>query len=356
MFEGLATDNLLHYNLSAMYVLVADKTQFPRLMGTSLALYMVGMSLSPAIAGLFSNFFTSFIMALAIFGVSITYLAFFVPLTGSNSPKSSPVGYLDLSLDKSLNRHLSLGAKFATSIAQTLLSLTDPLRFLYNEPIVLLPGLTLLLYNSAQAYLFPAIMVYTSLGYAFTGTQNGHLISIAAATSAAYLFSVLYALPRLKTILYRPAKGAKPTGVSCHDEGNNDADNNSAGGGTANPRQKTSDFINAVISMSIQLVVLPCIPLTHASWQMYLLVALLALGLAAPSFLKSYGVTLAEDKSAAVASLAMMESTGGLLSAVILGSWQSWKGGGSVFFVAAGLVATSLLAMFGSLCIGSMKK
>lgn len=89
-----------------MYVLVADQTQFPRLMGTTLALYMVGMSISPAIAGLFPDFFTSFIMALAMFDVSMTYLAFFVPFMGSNYSTSDSAGYSDLSLDKAINRNL----------------------------------------------------------------------------------------------------------------------------------------------------------------------------------------------------------------------------------------------------------
>jgi hypothetical protein len=344
-----------------VYVLVSDKDQFPRLMGTSLALFMVGMSLSPTIAGLFPNFFTSFIMALTIFGVSIVYLVLFVPSMGSKSPKPDSAGFPDSGLDEAINRHSPLGTKFATSFTRKLASLIDPVRFFYHEPTVLLPGLALLLYNSTQAYLFPAIMVYTALRYAFTGTENGHLISVAAATSAVYLFSVIYAIPRLKVIFYHFAKNRNAKSADRYDDDDHDDDDdddeNEDDTRTATSQRMTSDFLNAVISMTIQLVVLPCIPLTNASWQIYPVVVLLALGLAAPSFLKSYGVALAVDKSAAVASLAMMESTGGLLSAVVLGSWQSWKGDeGSVFFAAGGLVAASLVAMFASLCVGTVKK
>lgn len=295
---------------------------------------MIGMSLSPTIAGLFSNFFTSFIMALSIFAASILYLAIFVPTVSSSTPaaNSSQTGSTGLGRSR--------GGKSSSPWLYTrwLLSVHRPMLSLYNEPGVILPGFALLLYNMTQAYLFPALMVYTALRFSFTGRQNGYLISIAAATSAIYLFSIYYALPRLMVWL-RGNVDSDDEADDCNVE-------------AVTPHQSsTADFVCATTSMTIQLFVLPCIFFITAGWQIFPLVSLLALGLAAPSFLKSYGVSLAMDKSAAVASLAMMESIGGLLSAMLLGSWQIWKDEGSVFFAASGLVAAALLAILGSSCI-----
>jgi len=336
IFEGLATDNLLHYNLSAIYISTTDKNQFPRLMGTSLALYMVGMSFSPTIAGLFSNFLTSFIMALCIFAASILYLALFVPV----SSKTQPTDSLETeNLNDTGSDNLGKGKTSLWLWRRRLLSIHRPLVDLYLERGAILPGVALLLYNTTQAYLFPALMVFTSLNFSFTGRQNGYLISIAAATSAIYLLGIFYVLPRLKNWLRGRA------GSDSNDWPNNI---NVDASEITTPKLSNHDFVCAIISMGIQLFVLPCIYFTTDGWQVFPLVALLALGLAAPSFLKSYGVLQALDRSAAVASLAMMESIGGLLSAVVLGSWQAWRGEGSVFFAASALVAIALLAVLGS--------
>lgn len=335
IFEGFATDNLLHYNLSAVYITASDKSRFPRLMGTSLALFMIGMSVSPTIAGLLPSFFASFIMALSVFAASILYLAVSVPVVSSTLPHGT--GPSPAHTQPSPNR----------SLLRRLLSLSRPLTNLRRDRRVILPCVALLLYNTTQAYLFPALMVYTALNFSFTGKQNGYLISIAATVSAVYLLVVLYVIPKLRRRLGWAAEPSS-TAEGCEDGGgaSEGFDSTTAG------KSSRHEFIFAVLSMSTQLVALPCVYLTTEGWQVYPLVAVIALGLAAPSFIKSYGVSLAMDKSSAVASLAMMESLGGLLSALVLGAWQSYQGPGVVFLAAAGLVAAAVLVMLASRLVG----
>ena len=292
-------------------------------MGISLGLFMVGMSLSPTIAGMFENFKNSFIMALAIFAVSLVYLAIFVPT--SSTPLSDPAGSPRQRSASGQSRKPLL-----VSFWRSLASFWKPMHSFFDHPVLVLPGIAMLFYNAAQAYLFPAIMVHTALRFGFTGTQNGWLISLAAGTSAVYLFSIFFVGPRLKNMFQ-----------------NHYAE--------INLNESRSCFFNrdfgfATILMIIQAIALPTMALADESWQVYPIVALIALGLAAPSFMKSYAVILVADGSAAVASFAMMESTGGLLSAILLGSWQSWVGEASVFFAAAGLVGLSVMALTVSLC------
>lgn len=313
MFESLATDNLLHYNLSAIFVSSApDGRRFSRLMGTSLALYLAGMALSPTLAGLMSSFQSSFVLALGLFAASALYLAVLVPINSIDNSTSNQG--VDTSERRSVLRRLYL-------------CFHRPLVDLFRDRRVMLPGIALLLYNITQAYLFPALMVYTTLKFSFTGQENGYVISIAASVAAISLVLVSQVLPRLEKMLR-------------------------AGGDESDAREDATstrrDLICAMPFMSFQLIVLPLITLSTTGWQVYPLVALLALGIGAPSFIKSYGVALAKDKTAAVASLAMMEIIGGLLSVFVLGSLQSWLGQKAVFFAAAGLVAAALLSMIGS--------
>lgn len=311
IFEGLATDNLLHFILSSIYISVGDTENFSQLMGTSLALYMAGMFSSPIVAGLFRDFSSSFIMALSIFAVSIIYIALFVPVV-----KSETVGNVKVATFGSIR------------------SLIGPLVDMFSNKGSLLIGLALLVFNMSQAYLFPALMVFGSLRFSFSGRQNGYLISIAAGVSALYLLTVSYGLPNLRN--WRKRKHV-PIGE------NGPVEEGERYEGAGWRRRWNRDFLYALLSMSVQLVVLPCIVFTTVAWQVFALVGLLALGLAAPSFIKSYGASLVNDGPVAVASWAMMESLGGLLSALVLGGWQNVMGVESVFFVAAGLVGIAII-------------
>src|ERR1700709_466796 len=88
VFEGLATDNLLHFSFSNIYVRVTDESYFSRTLSTSMGLYMLGLATGPLISGLFLDFTTSFTIALGIFGSCMLYLVMFVPLNRLDSRKS----------------------------------------------------------------------------------------------------------------------------------------------------------------------------------------------------------------------------------------------------------------------------
>ncbi|KAK8013418.1 hypothetical protein PG991_009011 [Apiospora marii] len=327
IFEGFATDNLLHFNLGAIFVSVSDHRKISRLMGTSLGLYMLGMSLSSTIAGLLPNFFSSFIMALAIFAASLLYLGLFVPVVAATTPEHHP-SQQDRRDPPSGER--SMAARYTYFVFRPLLNM-------YSEPSTILPGLALLLCNTAQAYIFPAIMVYTSVKFNFTGRENGYVISVAAAVSALYLAIVSYVVPKIRAW---HQKNAPSTQSPTHDTsifGSQDA-----------RKTRAHDLSWALVCMVIQLLAVPCLMLTVQGWQIFPCVVVIALGLAAPSFIKSLGISLAKDRTAAVASLSLMESMGGLLSPVVLGSVQSWWGEEMVFVAASCSLGIATLTLLGS--------
>ncbi|ETS77610.1 hypothetical protein PFICI_09672 [Pestalotiopsis fici W106-1] len=334
VFDGLATDNILHYALAAVYLRTKMPGRFSQLMGTSLGLYMVGMSLSPTIVTLLPSFIVSFVVAIALLGLSLLYLCFLVPPLARGPERGCP----------------ARPVQQETHPNSTRTSFLEPVFYFHREPIVALPGLAVLLYNSAQAYLFPVIMVHAALRYGFTSTENGYLISLAAATSSVYLLVTLYIVPRVRSrfrIDRRGAAGeaAAPSSRKTYSE------NSRLGRGRY---YFNADLSYALLSMSIQLAVLPLFPMVHSAGSIYGLVVLVALGLAAPSFIKSYAVLGATDKGSAVAGMAVTESAGGLLSPIILGAIQSMDGQGSVFFVASSLVGAAMLCLLATLCLGSM--
>ncbi|KAI1653954.1 hypothetical protein F4813DRAFT_372597 [Daldinia decipiens] len=164
IFEGLATDNILHYTLAAIYVRAEDGSRFPRLMGTSLALYMIGMSISPALVTLLPHFLFSFLLAFALLGSSLFYLLAFVP-------GLAPV--IESNYGDHSESHQGRDAVDSFSIF-------TPIRYLVYEPTALFASLAIFFYNTAQAYLFPAIMVYATLKFGFTSVENSYIVSIAA--------------------------------------------------------------------------------------------------------------------------------------------------------------------------------
>ena len=296
-------------------------------MGTSLGLYMLGMSLSSTIAGLLPNFFSSFIMALAIFAASLLYLGLFVPVVAATPERHPPQE--DRCDPPSGER--SRAARYSYFIFQPLLNM-------YSEPAVILPGLALLLCNTAQAYIFPAIMVYTSVKFNFTGRENGYVISVAAAVSALYLAIVSYAVPQIRAWQQKKATSTQnPITQDASIFGSQDA-----------RKTRVHDLSWALVCMVIQLIAVPCLMLTVQGWQIFPCVVVIALGLAAPSFIKSLGISLAKDRTAAVASLSLMESMGGLLSPVVLGSVQSWWGEEMVFVAASCSLGIAILTLLGS--------
>lgn len=149
IFEGLASDNLLHFSLNSIYVQVSDEEEVSHFIGFSLALYMIGISLSPFVAGIFKNFRTSFGMAGAIFAVTIVYLCLFVPTRTITIEGYArlPEPYIMPDSEESRLRANKLRPKgFQTSLSTILL----PIKIFYERPITLAFGVSLFLYNSMQ--------------------------------------------------------------------------------------------------------------------------------------------------------------------------------------------------------------
>ena len=325
-FEGLATDNILHFNLNAIYVCTPKKEAIPRLLGTSLTLYMLGMSLSPTIVGFFPSFVTSFLVALSIFAVALIYLIVFVhnfkppPSLAGPSIGSRPFAHG--------RNHPSKDTKASLyGIPHVLSVFFRPLLVYYQSPHTLPHGICMLLYNSVQAYLFPAIMVHTALRFGFTSDQNGWIVSIAAGTSAVYLFTVLYAIPIVAPFFRDHIRGSIAEATETHKA----------------KRVLSSDFIYAAISVVTEIAAISGLQMAAQPWQVYPFISLSALGLAAPSFIKSQFITFVDNAAQAVAALAMAESIGGLVSPAILGTWQREHPGGGVFFFAAGILGAALV-------------
>jgi hypothetical protein len=330
VFEGLATDNVLHFTLATIYIRTKQPDRFSRLMIISLALYMAGMSTSPTIVTFLPNFQFSFAVAIALLGSSILYLALFVPVT--------TISVVEANGTESLGKAETKRSSFL-----------DPILFYTKEPVSFLPSLGIFFYNSAQAYIFPAIMVHSALRFGFTSIENGYLISIAASTSSLYLFAVLYAVPKIQKI--RGDRKALPA------EGQNLNHEESQGTISDQPLRYrfTSDAFYALLSMLVLLLGLPCFLIVRLASQVYGLVVFISLGLAAPSFIKSYAVSIATEKELALAGLAMMESIGGLFSPVVLGAIQSFSGLDAVFIAASSLVGIAILCIVGSVCIGKLR-
>lgn len=323
IFEGLASDNLLHFMLNSVYSRSTSKEKVSSLIMSSLALYMLGISISPFIAGLFGNFVVSFFMALGLFAVSIMYTLLCVP--GSARTKSHPASSVDQ--ESSIPRSpsiRSLGIMFLT-----------PLRPFQQQPTYIFIGLSLLTYNIVQSYIFSALMVYTSVRFGFTGKENGFLISMVHSVAAFYIFANIYLVPWILRWQRRGARDVPippPMGIS-------------------QSHSRVRDVVLALTSLAIQGIALTGLGLANQGNQVYFITVLLALGLPAPSFIKAFFVSLFEgdEKPVALAALTMMENLGSLLGPLILGGLQAYFGTDSgVFFVAAGLDGASLAF----LCLG----
>lgn len=340
-----------------MYVSTGDESRFPRLMGYSMALYMVGMSASPTIAGFLPGFYTSFVVALSIFSMSLLYLCFFVPvITVEQHPRQQSLVSRTHSRQNGRWRNLASGASH----------LWSPLIEMCKELPVLAAGLSILLFDTTQAYIFPALMVYTSTKFSFTRIQNGYILSIAATVSAMYLMTIYYLKPRLSAIWHKSRQrgdSPQPTRRSDLDTGSleSNTDINSdcgRGDSAAGSRAKLSlpsraDYTRALLSLLIYIVVLPVVVIAANPAQIYALTSAIALGMSAPSFIKSYAVSIAKQKPEAVASLAIMESIGSLLSTLVLGTVQSITNGGDMVFIAASaIVAGSLFTLVVSPLLG----
>ena len=319
VFEGFASDNILHFNLNTIYVQFSEERTVSRLIGTSLALYMIGISVSPAIASTLPNFQASFTMASAIFAIAILYL--YLGVRTKHPERLAQRQFATTQKSSKIETPMMAGKASLWSLWKVS---TSPLRFFVTRPLSLILGVSLLLYNATQSYLFPAMMVHTTVNFGFTSRENGYLISIAHGVSSTYLLSTLFIVPYIWQKL-RTHKRVEIPGPML---------------------QKKSGFPDAALAMFsllMQVLSVTLFGLASEPWQIYCAVALCALGLATPSFVKSYFVTLfpSDDAPQAVAALAMMETLGSLLAPLGLGGLQTLWPGSGVFFAAAACIGVS---------------
>jgi len=310
------------------YVQVQNREQISHLIGASLALFMTGISISPAVAGLFKDVFSTFFMALAIFGFTFVYLVIFVRFDTSDIYQSNRgPAEITTTFPEILKKEWRPW-NILLSLQRTILS---PLAPFQEKHVTLFSGIALLLYNMTHSYIFSLIMVHTSIYFGFTSKENGWILSIVHIVSACYLFIVLFGISRM-TSQYRSQRDTKP------------------------PSSRSS-FILAnrhalltIISITMQAIALLGFANATKAWEIYSLSALVALGLATPSFMKSHflGFFSPADATRAMAALTMMETFGSLLSPLFLGVWQTIWPNHAVFYGALGLMFVTLCFFLGS--------
>lgn len=321
LFEGLASDNLLHFTLNAVYVQSPDQEKASSWISQSLALYMIGISVSPFVVGFFADFTISFFVAIGLFAFSIVYL-------------------LCCKTDTISRRHITANEMstggddevvFLEFLRKQLRTIISPLDAFKKQPKHLLIGLSLFAFNVTQSYIFSALLVYTTSRLGFGASQNGYIISIVHSVAALYIFIQLGIAPRIARY-FRPRQAPQtPANVA------------------------RRDLILAVVSLAIYILSLVALGFAHQAWQIYSIAVFLAVGLPTPSFTKAYFVALFadEEKSGALAALTTLEMVASILGPVLIGGLQSQFAANSViFFVAAGLggISLGLLAMH-TLCV-----
>ena len=316
IFEGLASDNLLHYVLNSAYSRTENHARASSLIGYSLALYLIGVSISPFVAGLFGNFTVSFFMAIGMFAVAIAYLQAFV-----RKPNSTTTMILSAERNEG-HRSSPVLATFAKTVI-------TPLDSFYQHPSTLFVGLALLAYNIVQSYMFNALLVHTSLHFHFMGRENGLLISIAHVVAALYIFLNLFIIPKITNVFWKqehPSNSIRQR----------------------NPAS-SRDTALGLISLLILTISLVEVGFAKTPGQIYVFTGMLALSLPASSFIKAAFVAYfeGEEKSKGLASLAAMETLGSVLGPMVLGGFQSLSSFDNiVFFVAAALASVSAV-LFG---------
>jgi hypothetical protein len=294
IFEGLASDNLLHFNLNTIYVSLslpssASGQKASQLIATSLGLYMLGTAISPVAVSIFQSYTASFTTALVIFSITLVYLVIFIYIP---APQAMPL------------------METYPKILSGLDVLLSPLRLFVDHPQAIPYGLSLLLYTAVQAHLFPAIMVFASIQLHFSAFQNGLLVSIAAACASVPLLLKVFIMPSLQWLT--PNSG------------------------------RSTDSTAVLAALVIQMLALMGITQVQNAGQLYLAVLVAAAGLALPAFFKGHFISFMPDASRAITALTFMENLGGLVSPFLLGSWQSFAPGPSVFIFAVALLGVSL--------------
>lgn len=322
ILQGLASDNLLHFNLNSIYTYASSTHAISMLMGSSLALYMIGMAVGPAVAGFLPSFTWTFAVAAALFSITMIYVLMVIPSHRHASPVNSEPT-LEASNDK-FNH-------FAAVLA--------PARLFYERPRSIIQGLSLFFYNMVQGYLINLIFVFASVQFSFTSRENGFLLSLIAVVAATYLLGSLFIVPRLISWLGWPLSPSNIATPHPHGTGADDY--------PSIHRGRKFDLVSGALAILTQTVAAATLSQVHHPSLIYIGASLTALGLAAPSFVKSYFVASLPDATQGVAALALMETSGGLVSPLVLGAWQAQHPDNSVFYLASGILGLSLACLVG---------
>ncbi|POS75430.1 hypothetical protein DHEL01_v206172 [Diaporthe helianthi] len=282
---------------------------------------MAGMSISPFVAGLFGNFTVSFLLALGLFALSAIYLRFCfcnsdIQISNTSSEQSE--------VRECLSERIPISGTFL-GLSRTFCAVLSPLEPFREDPCHLLIGLSLLIYNVVQSYVFNALLIYATVRFGFTGKENGYIISITHSIAGVYLFALLFLPRHVKRCLEnRNCVHSVNTVFST----------------------QSKDTILGLVSLSIQTFALVALSRASQARDIYITTLLLAAGLPAPSFIKGYFVGNFDTRRgpAALGALATMETLGSVLGPLLLGGLQSHFGvNGSVFLTASGMTATSLV-------------
>ncbi|GAW14667.1 hypothetical protein ANO14919_040700 [Xylariales sp. No.14919] len=332
IFEGLASDNLLHFNLNAVYAQAPSTEQASSLISYSLAFYMIGISVSPFVTGLFNNFTTSFLLALGLFVVAIVYIHIYLPMSTYRGERTT-ISSLIQEAQAARSRRRKRFSATLTTLFKTALSPLEPFK---QRPTYLFIGLSLFSYNVIQSYIFDALLVHTSIRFGFSAKGNGLLITTVHSVAAFYVFTSLYLIPKIARYFQaRSGFQASSPGLQTRER----------------------DLVMAKFSLTIQILSLTALGLANEAKQIFPIAVLLAFGLPIPAFIKAYFLTLfdGEQRPVALAVLAMMETVGGVVGPLLLGCLQSHFGAsGGVFLSAAGLAGSSLILLsIGGFIIGT---
>ncbi|KAI1824921.1 major facilitator superfamily domain-containing protein [Xylaria intraflava] len=330
IFEGLASDNLLHFNLNAIYAQAPSKEKASSLISYSLALYMLGISVSPFVAGFFSNFTTSFFMSLGLFGVAVVYIRICLPASVSKREEATAPEQEA----RAAGSRKSSG--ILGKIADFIKTVFSPLEPLKKRPTYLFVSFSLFFYNVVQSYIFDALLVHTSIRFGFSAKENGLILTTVHSIAALYIFTSLYVIPKIAGRF-----GSQSWFLALQTR--------------FQPRNRYS--VMAQLSLILQVFSLTALGLADEAEQIYPITVLLSFGLPIPAFIKAYFMSLFESdqRPIALAVLAMMETVGSVVGPVLLGGLQSYfSTSGGVFFVAAGMGGASLILLsIGSSVIGS---
>lgn len=288
LFEGLANDNVLHFALSLVYMREPDPSRLASVVRASLALFMLGVAVSPFAVSLLPGVLASFVVAVGIFAAGLGYVATVPFASNALNPEECTEG------DNISRTHGAI----------------ESIRPLFERPAVLLMISALLVCNSGMSYLFEAILIFTTSTLDLTGRDNGLIVSLASTIAPAYLMLAPYLLSKL----FSRASGFADFGLAAW----------------------------CLFQAALGLLMLSAsVSRTHVLSSM----AVASAGLAAPPLTRS-GILARVDatlRAEAAAAIAWADIAGALVSPVVMGGVQTTFDPAAVLHAEAAVMAVTML-------------